>query len=88
MGWFGFGGNNNQPKETDTATTENDGIVEINRLYDSEKSFRHAGDKLGSMIQEHHKREAIHQYHQENPDEVVTYDNKADRYKRWTGRWG
>lgn len=84
MGWFGFGGN--QPKET-TEATEDDGIVEINRLYDSEKSFRRSGDKIGSMIQENHKREAIHQYHQENPDEVVQYDMKADRYKRWTGRW-
>lgn len=83
MGWFGFGGNN-QPKEKDN-TTEDDGIVEINRLYDSEKSFMRSGDKIGSMIQENHKREAIHQYHQENPGEVVTFDMKADRYKRWTG---
>lgn len=81
-----FGGSNNQPKDT-IESTEDDAIVEINRLYDSEKSFRRTGDKTASMIQEHHKREAIHEYMTENPDEVVTYDMKSDRYKRWTGRW-
>ncbi len=87
MGLFGlFGGSNNQPKETIEAT-EDDGLVEINRLYDSEKSFKRSGDKNAALIQEHHKREAIHRYMENNTSEVVTYDSKADRYTRWNGRW-
>lgn len=87
MALFGlFGGNNNQPKEIIEAT-EDDALVEINRLYDSEKSFRHSGDKTAALIQEHHKREAIHEYMEKNTGDVITWDSKADRYTRWNGKW-
>ena len=73
------------PKES-SESTEDQGIVAINALYDSEKRFRRLGDKHAYLIQQHHKNKAIHAWMDKNPRDVVAWDSKTDRYYKYDGR--
>jgi hypothetical protein len=67
-------------------STEDRGIVEINRLYDSEKRFRRLGDKHAYLIQKHHKDKAIKAWMTKNRGEMVAWDERQDRYYQYDGR--
>lgn len=82
MGLFGRKG---QPRES-YESVEDDGLVEINELYDSEKRFRRVNDKHAELIMEDHKKTAIRKYMRETGG-IVTYDSKADRYTKWHNKW-
>jgi hypothetical protein len=80
-----WGSKNDQPKGL-VESTEDEDMVEINRLYDSEKSFGRTGDKNASLIQRHHKDKAISAYMDKNPGEMAAWDEKTDRYYQYDGR--
>jgi hypothetical protein len=67
-------------------STEDRGIVEINRLYDSEKRFRRLGDKHAYLIQQHHKDKAIKAWMNNHPGEMVAWDGRVDRYYQYDGK--
>jgi hypothetical protein len=78
MGWFS---RNDDPKDI-LVSNEDEKIVEINELHDSEKNFRRIGDTNASMIQDHNRRQKAREY-MDRTGNIVVYNNKTDRWEKY-----
>lgn len=70
------------PKQEACESTEDDVIVQINELYDSEKRFWRVGDKHAEMILSDHRRRLAREY-MSNTGNIVVFDEKSDRWKKF-----
>jgi hypothetical protein len=64
-------------------STEDDAIVQINELYDSEKRFRRVGDKHAEMILSDHRITLAREY-MSSTGNVVIFDEKCDRWMKFS----